>query len=148
MPIHKLANGPITMTVAKTEIAPSQFDQGKFQVKFISTADDVVYVSEQAANIGKTLRFEQVKKDGRTYTNIGLAAPGSETAAAPAAAVASAPRAAVATSMTLEQATTIYVECVKTAIATLGQQCISAEIPVDASAIQAAAATLFIRVTK
>lgn len=160
MPIHKLANGPITMTVAKTEIAPSQFDQGKFQVKFVSTTDDIVYVSEQAANMqlgrlnlmvddcaGKTLRFEQVKKDGRTYTNIGLAAPGSETAAAPAAA-ASAPRAAVATSMTLEQATAIYTECVKTAIATLGQQCISAEIPVDASAIQAAAATLFIRVTK
>lgn len=161
MPIHKLANGPITMTVAKTEIAPSQFDQGKFQVKFVSTTDDIVYVSEQAANMqlgrlnlmvddcaGKTLRFEQVKKDGRTYTNIGLAAPGSETAAAPAAAAASAPRAAVATSMTLEQATAIYTECVKTAIATLGQQCISAEIPVDASAIQAAAATLFIRVTK
>ena len=50
--------------------------------------------------------------------------------------------------MTLDQAVPIYAECVEAAIATLGKSCIASGIPLDASAIQASAATLFIRVTK
>ena len=161
MPIHKLATGPITMVVAKAEMAPSSFDPNAMQVKFVSTADDVVYVSEKAAtmqlgrlnltvdtSVGQTLTFEQVKKDGRTYTNINLAAAGAPVgAAAPAAAVAPSKGVSMG-AMTLDQAVPLYAECVEAAIATLGKACVSAGIMVESAAIQAAAATLFIRVSK
>lgn len=162
MPIHKLAAGPITMVIASAEYVPSQFDEKAMQVKFVSTADDVVYVSDKAAKmqlgrlnltvetcIGQTLTFEQVKKDGRTYTNINLAAAGAPIGAAAPAPAASAPgKVASMGAMTLDQAVPLYAECVEAAIATLGKACVAAEIPLDASAIQASAATLFIRVSK
>jgi hypothetical protein len=42
----------------------------------------------------------------------------------------------------------MYSECVAIAMATLGTKCEEAGIPIDASAIQAAAATLFIRASR
>jgi hypothetical protein len=42
----------------------------------------------------------------------------------------------------------LYNECVKAAMHTLGVQCETAGVPIDASAIQAGAATLFIRASK
>jgi hypothetical protein len=39
----------------------------------------------------------------------------------------------------------LYSECVSIAMATLGSKCEEAGVPYDASALQAAAATLFIR---
>lgn len=153
MAIHKLANGPITMVIRSIESAEGNFGP---QMVFKGNTDDVVFISEMSGAkglarlnltpetaIGQTVTLQQIKKDGKTFTNIDLGGtPGAAPVAAPA------PRAAAPIGMTLEQATAIYTDCVKTAIATLGQQCIAAEIPIDGSAIQAAAATLFIRVTK
>jgi hypothetical protein len=42
-------------------------------------------------------------------------------------------------------AAAVYSECVAQAMVTLGARCEEAGIPIDAAAIQAAAATLFIR---
>jgi hypothetical protein len=50
--------------------------------------------------------------------------------------------------MTVSEAAVIYGECVAQAMVTLGARCEDAGIPIDASAIQAAAATLFIKVTR
>jgi hypothetical protein len=152
MAIHKLADGPITMNIAAVRGA-----EGKFGPQFVYTSDEGtdVYLSELASEnglkrlnltldtvAGKMLRFEQVKKDGKTYTNVsfGLAgASDSPAAAAPIPAlVAATPK------RTFEDLHTLYAQCVETAIMTLGMKCEAAGIPLDASAIQAGAATLFI----
>ena len=154
MAIHKLATGPITMTVSKLSQETGNFGE---QVVLDDAAQDVrVYINEMTAMrqlarldlttetvIGKTLHIEQIKKDGKTFTNFNLVAPG---AAAPTpratAVVAAAPK------VTVADAAGIYAECVAHAMATLGAKCEDAGIPIDASAIQAAAATLFIKVTR
>jgi hypothetical protein len=156
MPIHKLAEGPITITVTATETVQGNYGE---QVKLSSTDGIDVYISSLTAAkqlarlnldldtvVGQTLHLEQIKKNGTTYTNIskataGAAAPAPRAAAAPAA-VSAAPK------MTVSEAAVIYGECVAQAMVTLGARCEDAGIPIDASAIQAAAATLFIKVTR
>ena len=156
MAIHKLANGPITMVIRSIESAEGNFGP---QMVFKGNTDDVVYISEMSGAkglarlnltpetaVGQTLTLQQIKKDGKTFTNIDVAGAGTPVgASAPSVA---APRPMAAVGMTLDQAVPIYAECVEAAIATLGKSCIASGIPLDASAIQASAATLFIRVTK
>ncbi len=156
MPIHKLAEGPITITVTATETVQGNYGE---QVKLSSTDGVDVYISSLTAAkqlarlnldldtvVGQTLHLEQIKKNGTTYTNISKATAGAASAPAPRAAapaaVASAPK------MTVAEAAVIYGECVAQAMVTLGARCEEAGIPIDASAIQAAAATLFIKVTR
>jgi len=155
MPIHKLAEGPITMTVASVESKEGNFGP---QWKFASNEGIDVYVNELPASkqlarlnhtpesiVGQTIHMEQVKKNGTTFTNITLASGGAVSTPRPAAAaapVAAAPKASVA------DLAVIYGECVAYAMATLGAKCEEAGLPIDAAAIQAAAATLFIKATR
>lgn len=157
MPIHKLAEGPITITVTATETVQGNYGE---QVKLSSTDGVDVYISSLTAAkqlarlqldldtvVGQTLHLEQIKKNGTTYTNISKATAGAASAPAPRAAAAPAAVSA-APKMTVAEAAVIYGECVAQAMVTLGARCEEAGIPIDASAIQAAAATLFIKVTR
>lgn len=156
MPIHKLAEGPITITVAAVETVQGNYGA---QVKFTSTDGVDVYISELSAtkqlarlnitpdaSIGETLHFEQIKKNGTTYTNISKASPGAA-GVAPKVAPAGTTT-ATAPKQTVGELALLYSECVSHAMATLGAKCEEAGIPIDASAIQAAAATLFIKATR
>jgi hypothetical protein len=160
MAIHKLATGPITLTPTSVEVTPSNFKPEQMQVAFTDAAADVrVYVNELTAMkqlarlnltletvIGQTIHMEQVKKDGMTYTNFSLANGDSPAAAPKASAAAAAP--AAPRPVDWVALATMYSECVAIAMATLGTKCEEAGIPIDASAIQAAAATLFIRASR
>lgn len=155
MPIHKLAEGPITITVAAVETVQGNYGA---QVKFTSTDGTDVYISELSAtkqlarinltpeeSIGETLHFEQVKKNGTTYTNIAKSNPamaGVAPKVAPSAVAAAAPK------QTVQELGALYAQCLDQALMTLGMKCEEAGIPIDASAIQAAAATIFIKATR
>jgi hypothetical protein len=83
MATHKLANGPIVITVTDARIVEGNFGtQIKFEGEAMGANDVDVYVNESTAIkqlerlsmdihtvIGETLHIEQIKKDGRTYTN-------------------------------------------------------------------------------
>ncbi|NBX31372.1 MAG: hypothetical protein EBR07_01385 [Planctomycetes bacterium] len=150
MAIHKLANGPITMTVAS--VAQKE---GNFGPQYCFTGIDGtdVYVSETAGAqqlgrlnlsiescIGATITMGQVKKDNKTFTNFALA---SADAAGTPAPVVNTP-APAAPKLTLDELVALYSQCVQNSVMILGAQCEAAGIPMDASAIQAGAATLFI----
>lgn len=150
MAFHKLSDGPITMVIAAVKNT-----EGNFGPQFCFSSNDGtdVYVSEMAgakglarlnltpeSAVGKTITFEQVKKDGKTYTNLSMGG----TPSAPATRTAS----TAAPAMPFEDLVALYGRCVEAAIQHLGKRCEQAEIPVDGSAIQAAAATLFIRGSK
>ena len=153
--IHKLATGPITLTIASVEATEGNFGP---QVCFTGDEGTSVFISELSAAkqiarlnltlegcIGQTLFFEQIKKDGKTYTNIALAgSAGAKTTIATAGTAAAAPKAPV----DLPSLIALYAECVSGAMMTLGMKCEEAGVPYDASAIQAAAATLFIKATR
>lgn len=155
MPIHKLANGPITLSpVTAVESAEGQFGP---QMIFKGNADDIVYISELSGAkglarlnltaqtaIGETLTLEQIKKDGKTFTNINKGGAAGPSASSAGQAVASRPYPV----MDIPTIGAIYSQCVDQAMATLGAKCEQAGVPFDASAIQAAAATLFIRATR
>jgi hypothetical protein len=154
MPIHKLAEGPCTLTVAEVQIAPNNFDPTKQQYLFIGTNDERVYVSELSGAkglarlnltlesvIGQTLTIEQVKKDGKTFTNLNMGG-----ASRPAAAPAAAPKAAVPVDVPSLGA--VYSQCVDQAMATIGAKLEQAGVPFDGAVIQAAAATIFIKATR
>jgi uncharacterized protein YcbX len=159
MAIHKLATGPITLTPTSVEVTPSNFKPEQMQVAFTDQAADIrVYVNELTAMkqlarlnltletvIGQTIHMEQVKKDGMTYTNFSLAS-GVSPVAAPKDVTIAAP--AASRPVDWVALATMYSECVAIAMATLGTKCEEAGIPIDASAIQAAAATLFIRASR
>lgn len=150
MAIHKLANGPITMTVASVAAK-----EGNFGPQFCFTGIDGtdVYVSEMAGEqqlgrlnlsvescIGATITMGQVKKDNKTFTNFALASADAAGTPAPdfATPVSAAPK------LTLDELVALYSQCVQNSVMILGAQCEAAGIPMDASAIQAGAATLFI----
>ena len=160
MAIHKLADGPITLVIADVEQT-----EGKFGAQYQITGTDGdgvetrVFVSIKAFEqqlgrlklspqeaVGECLHFEQVKKDGTTFTNINKARPGQPTVASAqagrAAAAAQAPRAA----MSVADAAALYGECVEAAIAKFYGALAGEQIPVSAEAIQSAAATIFIAV--
>lgn len=153
MPIHKLSDGPITMTIASADMT-----EGKFGPQFRLTGEDgtAVFVSESSGKrqldrlsltpesvVGKTLYIEQVEKNGTKYTNMSLAGAGSVTRSAPAAApAAAAPR------QTVEELGAIYQQCVDQAMITIGNRLMDSGTPFDGAVIQAAAATLFIKATR
>jgi len=161
MAIHKLATGPITLTPTAVDVLPSNFDPEQMQVAFTDAAADVrVYVNELTAMkqlarlnltletvIGQTIHLEQVKKDGRTYTNMSLV-NGDSPKAAPKAAAAAAAAAPQKAPIDLPALTALYGECVDAAMATLGVKLESAGVPFDGATIQSAAATLFIKATR
>lgn len=158
MAIHKLADGPVTLTIIDVQQTEGKFGP-QFQVTGTeegSAEETLVFVSlksfEQQVKrlnlkpeecIGETLHFEQVKKDGMTYTNITRSRGGK-----PVARAVSAPVAAPAPRMTPEEAGAIYEECVKQALIALGLKLEESGITVTAEAIQSAAATIFIKVTR
>ena len=146
MPFHKLADGPITMTIAAVKSAEGKFGP---QMVFSSTEGVDVFISEMSGAkglarlnltpesvVGETLSFEQIKKDGKTFTNINKGG----TVTAPVTRTTS----TAAPALNYDDAVALYSRCVEAAIQQLGGKCGDAEIPVDGSAIQAAAATLFI----
>jgi hypothetical protein len=165
MAYHNLQNGPVTLTVAAIATVTSE-KFNTLQFMLTDTNGDTLYVGRDAALkqfarlglteetiVGETVRVERVEKNGTKFTNFYRATPGSVSAPAAAgsasadAAPAAPARAAVAP-MDLATAAALYSQCVDKAIATLAVQCEAAGIAFDASAIQAAAATLFIRVSK
>ena len=152
--IHKLANGPCTLEISAA--IPSEGNFGP-QVCFIGTDGTSVYVNDAPAKrglerlsldldtvIGQTIRFSQVKKDGKTFTNLDRAGEGTAATPAAAAPVAAAPKAPV----DLAALAVLYAECVDIAMATLGVKCEAAGVPYDSSSLQAAAATIFIKATR
>jgi hypothetical protein len=156
MAFHKLADGPITMVIGAVKSAEGKFGP---QMVFSSIDGTDVYISELSGAkglarlnltpesvLGQTLHFEQIRKDGKTFTNINLAtgsAPTGGATAAPATRTAS-----TASALSFDDAVALYAKCVDAAIQHLGKKCEQAEIPVDGAAIQSAAATLFIRTSK
>jgi hypothetical protein len=154
MAAHKLAGGPITLTVSRLEAQIGNFGP---QFQIFGTADELVYVSEKStlsglarlnmtteSVVGQTIRIEQVKKDGKTFTNIHKVGAGEVPSSSPSPASSPSPVA----KLTLPELAAIYSDCVSYAMATLGAKCEAAEITFTASDIAAAAATLFIRGTR
>jgi hypothetical protein len=154
MAVHRLANGPITLTIASiTEV------EGKFGTQYcFSDGDTEVYLNAAPAArqlgrlkldvnsaIGQTLAFSQVVKDGTTYSNIDRANAGAVANARHAGAPQAGARPAPAPQRMLpEEAAALYTQCVAHAIVALGAQLDEAGIPQTAEAIQSAAATMFI----
>jgi len=156
MAIHKLALGPITMTVVAVEETEGNFGP---QVQFMGDDGTTVYVSLSSATsqldrnklnfetaVGQRLHFEQIKKDGKTFTNINRVPAGVGAPASAAAAAAPARPATPALSMT--ELAAIYGQCVDAAVATIGVKLEAAGVPFDGAVIQSAAATLFIKATR
>jgi hypothetical protein len=154
--IHKLANGPLTITVAAVDSTEGNFGP---QVCFTGDEGTSVYISELSATkqiarlnmtleetIGQTLFFEQIKKDGKTYTNIALA--GGMNAKVSIASASGSTTVAPKAPADLPALAVLYGECFAIAMATLGVKCEEAGVPYDASALQAAAATIFIKATR
>ena len=152
--IHKLANGPCTLEISAA--IPSEGNFGP-QVCFIGTDGTSVYVNDGPARrglerlgldmetaIGATIRFSQKKKDGNTFTDLDLAGEGTAATPAPAAAAPVVQRAPV----DLAALALLYSECFSIAMATLGVKCEESGVPYDASALQAAAATIFIKASR
>jgi hypothetical protein len=153
--IHKLANGPCTL-----EISAAIASEGNFgpQVCFIGVDGTSVYVNESPAKrglerlsldmdtvIGQTIRFSQVKKDGKTFTNLDRAGEGTAATPSAVAPVAAAPAPKV---VDLPALIELYGRCVDGAMMTLALKLEEAGIPYSAESIQAAAATLFIKATR
>jgi predicted SpoU family rRNA methylase len=157
MPMHKLAEGPFTMTVASIESVEGNFGP---QFEFVSTEGVSVYLSELAAAqqlarlnlttetvVGKTLHMEQVKKNGKTFTNLSLVGAGQSAPAAspqPARAVA----VTAAPKRTVAELAALYDECVNAAFLTFGNRCEAAGVSLTAEALQSATATLFIAASR
>lgn len=166
MAIHKLADGPITLVVTAADKVASKFSPGTFQYQVDGADADGqevrLFVSEtaftqQLARIklspeaveGETLHFEQIKKDGKTFTNITRAVAGSPTVAgvqAERAQAAAKPAPAPIARMTVAEATDLYGQCVDAAIAKFWAPLTEQGMTVSAEALQSAAATIFIAV--
>ena len=153
--LHKLADGPCTMVVARIDMVEGKFGP---QHRVVGEDGTEVYLSDTALSrgldrlklsattaLGERLTLFQVKKDGKTYTNI-------ERAGTSAAAAAIAPAPAPATGApvsghgrrSLEELEELYGKCLDIAVRVLVQRCEEFEIPIDGAAVQAATATLFI----
>jgi hypothetical protein len=153
--IHKLAEGPITLTIARIEAQVGNFGP---QYALYGTNDELVYVSEKStlsglsrlnltpeSVVGETIRIEQVKKDGKTYTNISKSSGGNVTPSAVASPAApAAPKAPV----DLPALIALYGQCLDGAMMTFALRMEETGTPYDGAAVQAAAATLFIKATR
>jgi hypothetical protein len=156
--IHKLANGPLTLTVSDIASVEGNFGtQTQIDGEDLNGQEVRVFVSEMTAMrqlarlnltpetvLGETLTLTQVKKDGKTFTDFVIGKKGAPSAAPAAPAAAPAP----VKKMDFDEMVALYNACVKAAMHTLGVQCETTGVPIDASAIQAGAATLFIRASK
>lgn len=155
MPIHKLAEGPITLTVVSVAKVEGNFGP---QVRLSGDTGIDVYLNETSAErqlgrlsldldsvIGKTIYLEQVKKNGTTFTNISLSSGGASIGAPAASSYAAA---APAQKMDLDAIAELYGRCVSHAMAQFGARMEEMGVPMDASALQAAAATIFIKATR
>ena len=153
--IHKLANGPITLEISAA--IPSEGNFGP-QVCFTGVDGTSVYVNESPALrglarlsldmetvIGQTVRFSQVAKDGKKFTNLDLAGEGTAATPTAVAPVAAAPAPKVVDLAALIE---LYGRCVDGAMMTLGVKLEEAGVPYSAECLQAAAATLFIKATR
>lgn len=159
MPVHKLANGPITLTIASVTESEGQYGP---QVKFTGQDGMEVYVNKAPADrglgrlnltaetvVGQTVKFQQVKKDGKTFTNLDLAAPGTEGIGAPATAtVSTAAPVAPAPRRSVEDLDALYEQCLGIAMKHLVGKFDDAGIAYDGATIVSATATLFIQATK
>lgn len=158
MAFHKLADGPITMVIGAVKSAEGKFGP---QMVFSSVDGTDVYISELSGAkglarlnltpesvLGQTLHFEQVRKDGKTFTNINLATGSAPTAAAAPATRTASTGSHSASALSFEDAVALYSRCVQAAIQHFAKACEQAEIPVDGASVQSAAATLFIRTSK
>lgn len=162
MPMHKLKDGPITMTVAAIAEV-----EGNYGVQYKLTSEDGVDVYVNVAPftrqmtrlsldvetiIGKTVRLYQTQKDGTTFTNMDLAPAGASLGVQAGANTtpirSSAPAAPAAPKLTAAEAGALYGECVAQAMGTFGVACEQNGIPVTAEALQSAAATLFIKLSR
>lgn len=157
MSTYRLGNGPIVLTVSAIKEVDGQFgeqwmftgvdpngDEWDLYISAMTAARQLARLNlTQESTAGKTLAFEQVKKDGKTYTNIEVKHGG---AGASKPAASAAPVARVQRSV--EELSGIYGQCVAAAIQQLHGQCDDRGIPVDGAAIQSAAATLFIAYNK
>jgi hypothetical protein len=150
--IHKLAEGPITLTIARIEAQVGNFGP---QYALYGTNDELVYVSEKStlsglsrlnltpeSVVGETIRIQQVKKEGKTYTDIHRA--NAENVAPSATLAPAAPKAPV----DLPALIALYDSCFAGAMSTLGMRCEEAGVPYDAQALASAAATIFIRAAR
>ena len=150
--IHKLAEGPITLTIARIEAQVGNFGP---QFAMYGTNDELVYVSEKStlsglsrlnltpeSVVGETIRIEQVKKDGKTYTNISKSSGENVTPSATPAPAAPKPP------VDLPALIALYDSCFAGAMSTLGMRCEEAGVPYDAQALASAAATIFIRAAR
>jgi len=155
MAIHKLALGPITMNIVAVEETEGNFGP---QVQFTGDDGTTVYVSLSSATsqldrnklnfetvVGQRMHFEQIKKDGKTFTNINRVPAG---AGAPAATPAAAPARTAVPAPSMSELAAIYGQCVDAAMATIGVRLETAGVPFDGAVIQSAAATLFIKATR
>lgn len=153
MPIHKLADGPITLTVVGVSKVEGNYGP---QLRLSGEDGTDVYINELPAQkqlarlnltdetvVGRTIHLEQVKKNGTTFTNMSLASAGAAAGSAPRAAAA--PAAAPAPKMTVAEVAAVYAQCVDAAIATFGAKMEEAGVTITAEAMQSAAATIFIR---
>jgi hypothetical protein len=154
--IHKLANGPLTLTISDIASVEGNFGtQTQLDGEDLNGQEVRVFVSEMTAMrqlarlnltpetvLGQTVTLTQVKKDGKTFTDFAIASKDAPAKAAPAAAPAPVKK------MDFDEMVALYNACVKAAMHTLGVQCETTGVPIDASAIQAGAATLFIRASK
>lgn len=152
MPIHKLANGPITLTIASCEVVSSNFgDQHKFSDGQTDVYINVSTSVRQLARlnlsketvIGQTLHFAQVKKDGKTFTDITVVGAG-QTPPAARPASSGTTYTPAAPKLSLEELEALYGQCVQAAIRQFVRACDEVNIPYDGQAVAAAAATLFI----
>lgn len=156
MAVHKLANGPITMTIASATESEGQYGP---QVKFTGEDGTDVYVNQApverglgrlnltvATVVGKTIKFAQVKKDGKTFTNMDLAAPGTEGISAPVTQTVS--TAAPAAKRSLEELDALYGQCLAIAMRHIVAKMDDAGVQYDATTIVSATATLFIQASK
>ena len=151
--IHKIKEmGPVTLTLLAVKEVEGKFGM---QYCFEGEGDIAVFVGKPAAErqlarlgltgetaVGRTIHFSQVEKDGTTFTNMALAVPG---APAPAGKAAAAPAAG---RMSALEAGKLYGECLDQAIGVFGTKCEELGISVDAQALHAVAATLFIKVAR
>lgn len=154
MPIMKLEEGaPVTITIASTEPSLGKFGP---QWLFVGVDDSRLYVSEQSTLrglerlgldtdtcVGETIRFSRVIKNGTKFTNLDRATAGESSAPA-----AARPAPAARVQRSVAELGVLYAECVDAAMMSLGVKLEAAEIPFDANAIQAAAATIFIQANK
>ena len=150
--IHKLAEGPITLTIARIEAQVGNFGP---QFAMYGTNDELVYVSEKSTLsglsrlnltpetvVGETIRLEQIAKEGKRFTNIFRA--NAENVTPSAVASPAAPKAPVDLPKLIE----LYGQCLDGAMMTFAMRMEESGTPYDGAAVQAAAATLFIKATR